>query len=189
VPSLENCDCAGDEGPFDPWLAILASVDVLSRPAAQFVENTDGPNGPATLEYWLRCGIEPARSLDRSAALLAVFCSAMSPRFGEGLLKGLGEGVGRDVFATSDGKAPSPLLAPPGEKRDGTVPARARLVCGRLSGVGRCEKSGNPSVGDSGMFSRRGVELPLVGGPHTLTGRPSCAWISRALWKNVSDNW
>ena len=125
-----------------------------------------------------------SRSLDKSAALLAVLCSLISPKFGDGLLNGLGEGVGRDVFATSEGRGPSPLLTPPGEKRDGTVPARARLVCGRLSGVGRCEKSGKPSVGDSGIFSRRGVELPLVGGPHTLTGRPSWAWISRALPKN-----
>ena len=100
---------------------------------------------------------------------------------GEGDLKGLGAGVGRDVFATRVGRGPKPLLTPPGEKRDGTVPARARLVDGRLSGVGRCEKSGKPSVGDSGMFSRRGVELPLVGGPQTLTGRPSWACISRAL--------
>ena len=99
----------------------------------------------------------------------------MSPKFGDGLLKGLGDGVGREVLATSDGRGASPLLTPPGEKRDGTVPARARLVCGRLSGVGRCEKSGKPSVGDSGIFSRRGVEFPLVGGPHTLTGRPSWA--------------
>jgi hypothetical protein len=127
--------------------------------------------------------MEPARNLDSSAALLALACSASPPRLGEGDLKGLGDGVGRDVlFAMMVGRGPSPLLAPPGEKRDGTVPARARLVgCGRLSGVGRCVKSGKPSVGDSGMFSRRGVELPLVGGPQTLTGTPSWAWISRAL--------
>jgi len=133
--------------------------------------------------YWLRCGIDPARNRDRRAALLAVVevCSLSSPMVGDGVLKGLGDGVGRDVLATSDGKTERPLLTPPGEKRDGTVPARALLVCGRLSGVGRCEKSGKPSVGDSGMFSRSGVELPLVGGPHTFTGKPSCCWISRAL--------
>lgn len=103
---------------------------------------------------------------------------------GEGALKGLGDGDGREVLATSVGRGAKPLLAPPGEKRDGTVPARARLVEGRFSGAGRCEKSGKPSVGDSGMFSRRGVELPLVGGPQTLTGRPSWACISRALLEN-----
>jgi len=31
------------------------------------------------------------------------------------------------------------------------------------------------------MVSRRGVELPLVGGPQSCGPRPSCAWISRAL--------
>lgn len=175
MPSLENDDCAGELGPFDPRLAILASVDVRSRPDAQFVENTEGPKGPVALEYWLRCGIDPARNRDRRAALLAVLWSPMSPREGEGDLKGLGDGVGRDVFATSAGRAPRPLVTPPGENRDGTVPARARRVVGRLSGVGRCEKSGKPSVGDSGIFSRRGVELPEVGGPHTFTGKPSCA--------------
>lgn len=44
-------------------------------------------------------------------------------------------------------------------------------------------------MGDSGIFSRRGVEFPLVGGPpHGFRGRlvtPSCAWISRAL--NTND--
>ena len=152
---------------------MLASVDVRSRPEAQFVENTEGPNGPLAFEYWLLCGIEPARNRDSRAALLAALWSTSSPRPGEGVLKGLREGVGWEVLATSVGRGPSPLLTPPGEKRDGTVPARARRVEGRLSGVGRCEKSGKPSVGDSGIFSRRGVELPLVGGPHRLTGRPS----------------
>jgi len=163
-------------------LAMLASVDVRSRPEAQFVENTEGPNGPA-FEYGLRCGccgIEPARSRWRRAALLLELWS-VSWRLGDGDLNGLGDGDVLDVLDTSVGGAPSPLLAPPGEKRDGTVPARARLVCGRLSGVGRPEKAGNPSVGDSGIFSRNGVEFPLVGGPHTFIGRPSEAWISRAL--------
>jgi hypothetical protein len=129
--------------------------------------------------------MDPARNRDNRAALLAVLWSPISPRDGEGALKGLGDGDGREVLATSVGRGAKPLLAPPGEKRDGTVPARARLVEGRFSGVGRCEKSGKPSVGDSGMFSRRGVELPLVGGPQTLTGRPSWACISRALRRRL----
>lgn len=162
---------------------MLASVDVRSRPEAQFDEKTDTPNGEVALLYWLRCGIEPARNLDRSAALWELADSNSNAKFGEGDLNGLGDGVGREVLlATIEGMGPRPFAAPPGENLDGTVPARARLAgCGRLSGVGRCVKSGKPSVGDSGMFSRRGVELPLVGGPHTLTGRPSWAWISRAL--------
>jgi hypothetical protein len=51
VPSLENDDCAGELGPFDPWLAMLASVDVRSRPEAQLVEKTDGPKGPDVFAY------------------------------------------------------------------------------------------------------------------------------------------
>jgi hypothetical protein len=99
---------------------------------------------------------------------------------GEGDLNGLGDGVGRDDFTSPGG---IPLLIPPGENLDGTVPALALLVAGVDSGVGSCAKSGKPSVGDSGIFSRNGVEPPLVGGPHTLTGRPSCACISLALFK------
>ena len=49
----------------EPWLAILARVDVRSLPDAQFVENTEGPNG-------LRCGIEPALNLESKARLFAV---------------------------------------------------------------------------------------------------------------------
>lgn len=157
---------------------MLASVDVRSRlPGAQFEEKTDMPKGEVPLPYWLRCGIEPARNRDKRAALWELACSGSPPRFGDGDLNGLGDGVGREVlFATMVGRGPRPLAAPPGEKRDGTVPARARLVdCGLLSEVWGGVKSGKPSVGDSGMFSRRGVELPLVGGPQTLIGRPSWA--------------
>lgn len=126
IPSRENDDCAGELGPFDPWLAILARVDVRSRPDAQFVEKTEGPNGPEDVN-WLLCGIEPARRRDNKAALE----SPISPRLGEGALNGLGDGEGLDVFATREGRAPippSPLLTPPGENLDGTVPARARRV-------------------------------------------------------------
>jgi hypothetical protein len=51
VPSRENDDRAGELGPFDPWLAMLAKVDVLSRPEAQFVEKTEGPKGPEGFAY------------------------------------------------------------------------------------------------------------------------------------------
>ena len=98
-----------------------------------------------------------------------MLCSPISPNCGDGDLNGLCVGVGREVFATNDGSGPSPFVTPPGEKRDGTVPARALLVGGMLSGVGKCvEKSGKPSVGDSGIVSRKGVELPLVGGAHVV---------------------
>ena len=80
----------------------------------------------------------------------------------------------------------------PGENREGTVPARARradvaasaaMILSAAAGL----KSGKPSVGDSGMFSRSGVELPLVGGPQRLGLTPSCACISRALSSRVSQ--
>ena len=117
--------------------------------------------------------MEPARSLDSRADALFGFSAGSSP--GDGvLLKGVCVGLGLDVLEASEGTLRRLLPAPPGENRDGTVPARARrVVCGRLSGVGSWVKSGKPSVGDSGMFSRRGVELPLVGGPaQGFTGMP-----------------
>lgn len=92
--------------------------------------------------------------------------------FGDGDLNGLREGVGPEVLDGRPATPSNPLAAPPGENLDGTVPARARRFWGRDSAAGNGAKSGNPPVGDSGMFSRRGVELPLVGGPaHGLTGR------------------
>ncbi|KAK3947157.1 hypothetical protein QBC32DRAFT_97895 [Pseudoneurospora amorphoporcata] len=82
-----------------------------------------------------------------------------------------------------------PLTPAPAGNLDGTVPARARRVWGKLSRVGNWVKSGKPLVGDSGMFSRRGVKLPLVGGPpHGFTGNPetpSWAWISH---DHLQDN-
>lgn len=84
-------------------------------------------------------------------------------------LKGLVDGVGREVFDTSTDcgfRAPSPAA---GENLDGKVPALVLPLVkfgGVASGVPWL-KSGKPSpLGDSGMVSRSGVELPLVGGPH-----------------------
>lgn len=129
--------------------------------------------------------MEPARSLESSVEAFAAL--SFGSRFGEGDLKGVCEGDGREVFDAKAGMLSSPLPAPPGENLDGTVPARARRVPGRLSGVGSWAKSGNPSVGDSGIFSRRGVELPLVGGPpqgfNGMLETPSWAWISLALYE------
>jgi len=106
---------------------------------------------------------------------------------GEGDLNGVCDGEGREVLEAKAGIFSMPLTPAPAGNLDGTVPARARRVCGKLSGVGSWVKSGKPSVGDSGMFSRRGVELPLVGGPpQGFTGNPempSWAWISRARFE------
>ena len=101
----------------------------------------------------------------------------------EGDLKGLVEGVGREVLGNNE----VPLLAPAaelaGENLEGTVPARdLRGVVWVLLSAGGM-KSGKPSwLGDSGIVSRSGVEPPLAGGPHMLGVNPSCAWISRALY-------
>ena len=88
-------------------------------------------------------------------------------------LKGLVDGVGREVLGTSPGcilrTPPSP---PAGENLEGSVPARvlprvrgpvaANFAASDMGGV----KSGKPSAfGDSGIVSRSGVLLPLVGGP------------------------
>lgn len=100
--------------------------------------------------------------------------SPKSLRFGDGDLNGVEDGVGLDVFAA---RLPGAVFkGPPDEKRDGSVPARARRA-GVVSTVGNWAKSGKPSVGDSSIVSRSGVELPLVGGPHTLLllNPPSCA--------------
>jgi hypothetical protein len=147
VPSFEKADCVGEVGPFDPKLAMLASVDVLSRPDDQFVENTDGPNGPPVdccvvdEKLEMCCGTDPARRRDRSAALFEaeLWWSPISPSPGEGDLYGVGDGDVREVFDTSDASVPGPPRGPPGENRDGTVPARARRPCGRPSEViGSC---------------------------------------------------
>jgi hypothetical protein len=66
-----------------------------------------------------------------------------------------------------------------GEKRDGRVPARARRVdvCAvdAASGMALLKSGKLSALGDSGMVSRNGVELPLVGGPHICGVSPSCA--------------
>jgi hypothetical protein len=102
-------------------------------------------------------------------------------------LKGLVDGVGRELFGRRVEPDMRPGGAADGEKREGSVPARARRpdVCAAeaVSGIALL-KSGKLKfslLGDSGMVSRSGVELPLVGGPHICGAKPSCAWISRAL--------
>ena len=108
---------------------MLASVDVLSRPDDQLGENTEGPTPNADCPTkFVRCGMDPARSRESKAALLPLVESPISPRLGDGDLYGLADGVGREVLEIMEGIALSPLMGPPGENLDGTVPARARRV-------------------------------------------------------------
>lgn len=174
----------GELGLLDGTLAMLARVLPLSRPVGVQLLKMETPNGelvPGTWANGLRWGKEPALSLERRVEAEPSACSMP----GEGDLNGVCDGEGREVLEAKDGIFSMPLTPAPAGNLDGTVPARARRVWGKLSGVGSWAKSGKPSVGDSGMFSRRGVELPLVGGPpHGFTGNPempSWAWISRAL--------
>ena len=155
---------------------MLVSVDARSRPEAQLEVNKEFPKGVEVVTKFDRCGIEPALSLDSKAALLELFGG---PLFGasadaEEGLKGLVDGVGRDVLERSDCWMLTPLIVPTGENLDGTVPARVRrdgLV--RFVSEGGT-RSGNPSWdGDSGIVSRNGVEFPLVGGPQMLGDKPS----------------
>lgn len=107
-------------------------------------------------------------------------------------LKGLVEGVGREVWGSREGPDNRPGGAATGEKREGRVPARARPCrwpADAVSGMALLKSGKLSPLGDSGMVSRNGVELPLVGGPpHNCGVTPSCAWISRALSINVSEN-
>jgi hypothetical protein len=96
-------------------------------------------------------------------------------------LKGLVDGVGREFIGRREVPDMSPGGAADGEKREGSVPARARRpdVCAAevVSGIALL-KSGKLKfslLGDSGIVSRNGVELPLVGGPHICGVKPSCA--------------
>lgn len=165
---------------------MLVSVVARSRPVDQLVEKSDGPKGFDEPRRPGLCGIEPARRRDNAVVLppLLAVAGLVPESIPEtpGGLKGLVDGVGREVLDRKDCWTFTPLSGPTGENREGTVPALAlRAVLLIVPSEGGT-KSGNPSwLGDSGIFSRRGVELPLVGGPQMLGETPSCAWISRAL--------
>lgn len=158
---------------------MLLKVVALSREEDQFVEKTDGPNGfPAPTKPG-RCGMDPARSRESKADVLLFGVEdplpVSMPVNGCGW-NGLVEGAGLEVCESSDWETFTPLTVPTGENLEGTVPALARrpgpLTVVSLGGT----RSGKPSWdGDSGIFSRRGVEFPLVGGPQMPGERPSCA--------------
>lgn len=172
---------------------MLESVPARSLVLPQFVENSEGPKGVTDELKLLFCGIEPARKRDKRVEVALVEFDRPSP-FGSLLAvkpawKGLVEGVGRDTLGKYDPEAPEPCEAAPlaaefGENLEGSVPARILLPDeggARVSVPGDSKSGKLSSLGDSGIVSRRGVELPLVGGPHGCAPNPSCAWISRAL--------
>ena len=109
----------------------------------------------------------------------AVVAEALRPRPGGSPgavdvpgLNGLVVGVGLEVFGRRDklGWGARPLIGPEGENLLGSVPALVLLPVTAPEVAWRsCRpewlKSGKLSpLGDSGMVSRSGVELPLVGG-------------------------
>jgi hypothetical protein len=155
---------------------MLASVELLSRLGPQFVLKSRFPKGfdEGKLAF---CGMEPARRRDSRAALFVFWPSSLegaSVAIVDGGLKGLVEGVGRDDFESSGGLDGLGVESV-GENFDGTVPALA-LLAGLLRQTSAgAMRSGKPSwVGDSGIFSRNGVEFPLaVGGPQMPGERPS----------------
>jgi hypothetical protein len=127
--------------------------------------------------------MEPARRRESRADLAAAFTApgVAKPVFSVGVpgpgLKGLVEGVGREDLGRSEAADSKPGGAAEGEKRDGSVPARARrvdvCVAAAASGIAWLKSGKLSPLGDSGIVSRRGVELPLVGGPHICGASPS----------------
>src|ERR1700753_1766318 len=108
---------------------MLAKVFVRSR-LAQEVEKSDGPNGLFAARL-ARCGIDPALSRCKSAALLFKPATPLNPIASVGVedpgLNGLVEGVGRDVLEIRPAAGVLSKFKPgAGEKpsRDGRVPAR-----------------------------------------------------------------
>ena len=156
---------------------MLANVDVRSLAPPQLDEYIDEPKALLLPRKPGRCGIDPARSRERSEEfafdMLTDGGLASELRLAD-CLNGLVEGVGPCVLESSDCCTFIPLIVPTGENLEGTVPALA-LRAGLFSPISDGGiKSGNPScVGDSGMLSCNGVELPLVGGPQIPGERPS----------------
>jgi hypothetical protein len=142
---------------------MLVKVVARSLPVPQFVEKSEVPNGVDDPRRLVRCGMDPARSRDIALEFDILPESIMDI---EGGLNGLVEGVGLEVLDKKDCGTLTPLSVPTGEKREGTVPARARRTEPDEVFSVWGTRSGKPSwLGDSGIFSRRGVEFPLVGGP------------------------
>lgn len=84
---------------------MLVRVVVLSRLGPQFVEKSEFPNGLEDPRKFDFCGIEPARSRDKRAALVELAASKLDAGSGADVicgLNGLVDGVGREVFESKD---------------------------------------------------------------------------------------
>lgn len=84
---------------------MLASVEVLSRLGPQLVEKSEFPKGFEDPRKFDLCGMEPARNRESSAALVELAASSLegaSVAMVTGGLKGLVDGVGREVFESMD---------------------------------------------------------------------------------------
>ena len=156
---------------------MLANVEVRSLAPPQFDEYMDEPKPLLLPRNPGRCGIDPARNRERSEEFAfdkLTDCGLVSTLVLAGCLNGLVEGLGPCVLESNDCCTFIPLIVPTGENLEGTVPALA-LRAGLFNPISDGGiRSGNPScVGDSGMLSCSGVELPLVGGPQIPGERPS----------------
>ena len=102
-------------------------VNVAARPLEPQLEpNGDAPKRPGWPMKLERCGILPARSLDSKAALLEFVAALLNAVSAADVgLKGLVEGVGREVFEAVWGIL-TPFMTPAGDILEGKVPARPR---------------------------------------------------------------
>lgn len=124
---------------------MLARVFDLSR-FAQLLEKRDCPKGLPVARL-ARCGMDPARSLDKRAALLLRAAELENPIGSLGLfefgLNGLVEGVGLDVLGMRPGGGPPSRPKPGAGGRpnlDGNVPALARPLIGvELAELSDCD--------------------------------------------------
>lgn len=169
---------------------MLFRVAARARPDPHDEPNVDeGPNtfdGPSMLA---RCGILPARRRERRVAALGVFAGALlnAVSAAEPGLNGLVDGVGLEVLEVMF--VFMLAMLPGADMREGRVPARPRLA-GLLMPVSvRGTRSGKPSwLGDSGI-SKRGVDVPLVGGPHILGDKPLADCSSRVRFGKSRAVW
>lgn len=174
-------DCGGDEGSSAELMLVRVAARVRLFQGVANGECAETKVEP--LKMFERCGMLPARSLDRSADVLdaaEALLKAFSEAEVEPGLKGLVVGVGREVLEVRRAMFGA-LPVTVGDILEGKVPALP-LRAGLLMPVSvKGTKSGKPSwLGDSGI-SNSGVEVPLVGGPQIFPDVPVGVCSSRVL--------